>query len=217
MCVWLEASEARALLWEREKGERVSLLCVCVCVLTAECLDGHGRMTSRSIQPHTHTPNQPKLTKQSHIHTHTQTFFFFILRGSSWREYYYFFFKKYFTFETWICFINDFVVHRYRTPLFVVVDVVGVEVWVFIDQLWGHIPHLLPLFAMMPDETPDIRLPPTLFCLCPSLSRFSLFFSSLLKTCREEDTKRIDWSHVRAREFQFSNQNVMLQERKKII
>lgn len=75
VCVWLEASEARALLWEKRR-EGLLIVCVCVCVLTAECLDGHGRMTSRRIQPHTHThtANQPKLTKQSHTNNEKKSY-----------------------------------------------------------------------------------------------------------------------------------------------
>ena len=43
---------SRARVEERERSLFFLYFC---CVLTAECLDGHGRMTSRRIQPsHTH-------------------------------------------------------------------------------------------------------------------------------------------------------------------
>lgn len=82
VCDWRHRRRVRS--FEREK-ERGSPYCVCVCVLTAECLDGHGRMTSRRIQPHTHTANQPKLTKQSHTNNEKRSYSWRLFWKKNWR------------------------------------------------------------------------------------------------------------------------------------
>lgn len=84
MCVCVTGGIGGACAPLREK-RREGLLIVCVCVLTAECLDGHGRMTSRRIQPRTHTANQPKLTKQSHTNNEKRSYSWRLFWKKNWR------------------------------------------------------------------------------------------------------------------------------------